>query len=750
MEDVGIGIVAFLVLFPLLVALVQLLVRSDTVRTYLTVVSALVIACGSVFCAAEFGGEGTTLLSLDSRTSSVVDYVAVGIDVVLCAYIVYRGISCRKWLAVLLAVVQLCLLVYVDFGVMDEVEVANALYIDDLSIVMALIIGVIGSAICVYALGYMRDHEARAHASDRRPVFFSLMFAFLGAMFAIVFTNELTWMLCAWEVTTVCSFALIGYTRTDEAIDNSFLQIVLNLLGGIAFSGALVWIGTVMGVNELDQFLSLGSSLMEAGYTVLVYVPVLLLCFAGFVKAAQMPFQNWLLGAMVAPTPTSALLHSSTMVKAGVFLLIKLSPLLGFNLPGYTVMLVGGVTFLFAALAAISQSNAKRVLAYSTISNLGLITACAGVGTDGAVWAAIFLVIFHAAAKSLLFCCVGTAEHHIGSRDIESMDGLFERMPRLSRLMALGILAMFIAPFGMLVSKWAALEAFATSENIVLMLLLAFGSAATFMFWAKWLGKIVAASNGKAEDVEQGVSGAEWASLGLMAVVAVGCCIGFPLISSMLVVPYLETVFGDVSATISQGDLWIMAVIACLLAVIMLGFSGTTKKKVVPVYLAGGSVDSQARTFRGSLGQEIPATQRNWYMEDVFGEKKMKLVGCVVSIALIVCSFSWCVQEVADNQDVVGYSIDARASYAGSSWEEDSDADFSMYLYYYLYNVESFEEYPEEYEEYYGFTSMEDLMEDVYDQLYGSDDDSYFGDDDDDTSSEDDDAQSSSDGEGGE
>lgn len=134
---------------------------------------------------------------------------------------------------------------------------------------------------------------------------------------------------------------------------------------------------------------------------------------------------------------------------------------------------------------AISQSNGKRVLAYSTIANLGLITACAGVGTAEAIWAAIFLVIFHAIAKSLLFLCVGTAEHHIGSRDIEDMDLLFERMPRLSRMMIVGIMIMFLAPFGMLVAKWATLVTFVDTRQFALLLMLAFGSAATFMFWAK-------------------------------------------------------------------------------------------------------------------------------------------------------------------------------------------------------------------------------------------------------------------------
>ena len=242
------------------------------------------------------------------------------------------------------------------------------------------------------------------------------------------------------------------------------------------------------------------------------------LAFAGITKAAQMPFQTWLLGAMVAPTPTSALLHSSTMVKAGVFLLVKCAPLYAVcPAPSVMVMLVGGITFALCSFMAISQSNAKRVLAYSTIANLGLITMCAGVGTPEAVWAAIFLIIFHAIAKSLLFLCVGTAEHHIGSRDIEDMDLLFERMPRLARFMMLGIMCMFIAPFGMLVAKWATLVSFVDMDQVALILILAFGSAATFMFWAKWLGKLAGIA-GQPENVELTVHKSEWASLLLMVV----------------------------------------------------------------------------------------------------------------------------------------------------------------------------------------------------------------------------------------
>ena len=727
--EIGIASIAYLVLLPVLVALVLLIVRNDKIRSYVTVIGALLIACGSIFLAVQFLAADAHMYWVDAQSFTLINYATLVIDAALCLYVIAKGIYYKKYLAVLLAVVQLGLAFYLDLAVAEHISVESALYIDNLSIIMALIIGIIGSGITVYALGYMRVHEQHSKGPDRRHVFFAVMFVFLGAMFALVFCNALTWMLCAWEITTVCSFALIGYTRTEEAIKNSFLQIVLNLIGGIAFSIALIWVGSFYSCMEFNKFIEMTLAFMQGGLVVVGYVPLMLLALAAFTKAAQMPFQSWLLGAMVAPTPTSALLHSSTMVKAGVFLLVKLSPCLGFNIPGYLVMTVGGVTFLFCALAAISQSNAKRVLAYSTISNLGLITACAGVGTEGAVWAAIFLIIFHAAAKSLLFLCGGTAEHHIGSRDIESMDDLFERMPRLARLMAIGIMGMFIAPFGMLVSKWAALQAFASSDNVILIMLLVFGSAATFLFWAKWLGKILAIANSGAEDVEVSVFRSEWSALGLMTVLTVGCCIAFPLISLVVVVPYLSGVFGSVSETISNGDLWIMALIGLVVAVVFLGFTGATKKRVMPVYLSGVGIDARARSFRNSFNGETVATQRNWYMGDLFGEKKMGLIGACVSLSIIFCSFAFVTQDAAANTSVLTGITAEQTSYRNSVWAENG-ISFDSYQFFYEQYSGSYEQYADEYAKSYGINSVDELMDKVYSDFlndYESNKETYSG-----------------------
>ena len=199
----------------------------------------------------------------------------------------------------------------------------------------------------------------------------------------------------------------------------------MNLLGGLAFAGALIWLASTGGGMELDKLIATGG--------IIALVPAVLISFAGITKSAQFPFSSWLVGAMIAPTPVSALLHSSTMVKAGVYVMVRFAPVLQGTTPGYMIALVGGFTFLLASAIAISQSNAKKVLAYSTIANLGLIVACAGIGTYEAIWAAILLIIFHAVSKSLLFLCVGTVEHQIGSRDIEDMNGLITRMPKVDR-----------------------------------------------------------------------------------------------------------------------------------------------------------------------------------------------------------------------------------------------------------------------------------------------------------------------------
>jgi len=621
----------FLILFPFVVALALLVLKTDAARDIIVKVASIVIAAASIYLTVQYFGSGGEYFDYESET---INYLMMGIEVCLAIVLFYLGIKYKKYLASVLVAIQAPIMVWFELSIGHGIHVANNLYVDRLSIVMVLIIGIIGTLICWYSIGYMKDFQHHHHGEpDRRPWFFFLMFLFLSAMFGIVVSNNLVWLYFFWEITTLCSFFLIGFTKTQEAINNSFRALIMNLLGGLGFVLAIVVLGKFYGILELNQMLAMG--MMGAS----VVVPAALLAFAGITKAAQMPFNSWLLGAMVAPTPTSALLHSSTMVKAGVFLVIKLSPVLGWNIAGIMVMLVGGITFLMASFAAISQSNAKRVLAYSTVANLGLIVACGGIGTYAAVWAGIMLIIFHAVTKSLLFLCVGTAEHNIGSRDIEDMDGLFGRMPKLATFMIVGISGMFLAPLGMLVSKWAAMKAFIDSGNVLLVMMIVFGSAATLFYWTKWLGKMVAIMS-KRENIQQNVHKEEWLVLTTLTVLTVVICLVFPVMSSLLVVPYLQATFPNVAAlALSSSNMYIMSAMLALVVLLPLLFYGKTNKRIVPIYMAGANLGDDL-TFRNSMQQPTEVSLRNWYMEDYFAEKRMNLIGVIATVVVLVIAFS--------------------------------------------------------------------------------------------------------------
>lgn len=652
-------LIGALILVPLAVAFLLLFVRNDTARALLVVATLALLAVLAVITALQYLLAPSNFVLPQAE---LVSYAALFASVLCCFYIVWRGIRAGNYLAIFLAGLQLVLVLFYELGMAHDAVITADVYLDQLSIIMALVIAIVGGLICVYALGYMRDYqehlelegsrlavsgdpsriaEALKLVRDRRPVFFAVIFLFLSAMFALVFSNRLSWMLVAWEVTTVCSFVLIGYSKTKEATKNSFKALNINLAGALAFSLALIMLaGEGFKIFELDQ-------LVAAGIGGALILPLMLLAFAGMTKAAQMPFQGWLLGAMVAPTPVSALLHSATMVKAGVFLLIRLAPTFGWNLPGLFVIIVGGLTFLICSALAISQSNAKRVLAYSTVANLGLITCCVGVGTPEATWAAIFLLIFHAGAKALLFCSVGTAEHHLGSRDIEAMDNIFVRMPWIASLLALGMMAMFIAPFGMLISKWAALVSIAESGHFELLFILAFGSALTFVVWAKWLGKVLSLAQGQ-KPVSSRVSPFEKITLALMAFTLLVLTLGLPYISEWGVVPYLRE-----TGMILQLLPWItasdvlgydnLAIMSIILMVLMVLFAVQLLRRRPAindtVYMAGVGQDSNKRTYSNAFGETTAATQRNWYMEQIFGEEALGKRATVLVGATLVLFF---------------------------------------------------------------------------------------------------------------
>ncbi|MEI6101028.1 MAG: proton-conducting transporter membrane subunit [Eubacteriales bacterium] len=627
--------IGFFILFPLICALALYAIKHNGARKVVVNVASAITIVGVVLFIADFFTSGKSSISVpDPETMGVIMLIC---ELFITGLIVFLCCKHKRYYLIPLPLVQTGLIIWLEYFSNIAVAESSTFYVDQLTIIMCFVIGVVGCLICIYALGYMKGyHEHHKDVPDRRPMFFFMLFLFLSAMFGLVFSNNLIWMFFFWEVTTLCSFILIGYSKTKEAVRNSFRALWMNLLGGLAFSIAIVYCAVSLHTEGLQQLIQMGT----AGAAVII--PVILLSFAGLVKSAQFPFSRWLLGAMVAPTPTSALLHSATMVKAGVFLLIRLSPVLGNNWAGIMVTTVGGFTFLAGSLLAIADSDGKKVLAYSTIANLGLIAACAGVGANEAVWAACLLVIFHAVSKSLMFLSVGAVENNTGSRNIEDMHGLIVKMPELAFVLVVGIAGMFLAPFGMLISKWAALKAFVDANNLLLIVFLVFGSAATLFYWTKWLAKLVAVLH-HSDRLKQKVRGGEWFSLITHAILMIALFLLFPTISTYLIEPFLQNIFGIATPVIiSEGNTNIMIIMLFMIIILPFGiriFTFGKKQKVVASYMGGVNVGDD-REFIDSFGGHKKMYLSGWYMKSYFGEKRLlipsEVIGAAIIIALII------------------------------------------------------------------------------------------------------------------
>lgn len=623
-----VAITVFL-LFPLAAALTIFLVKKDAARNLIVRISAVITALLTLVVVGLFFRDG---IALSSPWEKSIDLIMGAVEVLIAVYIITLGIRNKKYVISILSFVQTAAVLCFEIGLKKGIEVEKAIVFDKFTAIMALVIGLVGSLICIYAVGYMKAyHEHHKEYKERKSFFFSVLFLFLSAMFGIVLSNNLMWMYFCWEITTLCSFLLIGYTQTEEARNNAFRALVINLIGGVAFAAAIIVIGMTYKTLELSAF-------TEMKPDAVIMIPVFLLSLAALTKSAQLPFSSWLLGAMVAPTPTSALLHSATMVKAGVYLIIRLAPLLGPTTVGRIVTFGGGVTFLACSLMAISQSDAKKILAYSTLANLGLIVICASAGTQESLWAAILLIIFHAVSKSLLFISVGSAEHQIGNRNVENMDLLVGVSSKLAFYMMIGIAGMFLAPFGMLVSKWVAMKALIDSDNVIVVIILAYGSAATLFYWAKWMGKLVSKVNMGHQNNHQ-LSLDEELPITVLAVLVVVSCFTFPLVSKYALEPYLTEVYGNTALIpIETSDIKLMLYMLSMLILLPISFIPVyknDKRRKVPIYMAGENTGDN-QTFYGSMGVKQKVEMRNWYMEDFFGSPKLTLISDALCAGILV------------------------------------------------------------------------------------------------------------------
>ncbi len=308
------------------------------------------------------------------------------------------------------------------------------LRLDSLSLIFALLITGIGALVVAYSMPYMQGEQGLGR-------YYASLTLFMLAMFGLVMAGNLLLLFVFWELTSISSYLLIGFRHEEAESQEAALQALLVTgAGGLAMLAGIVLIGQVYGSFDLGVILAEPTRLRAHP----LYGWALGLILAGaFTKSAQFPFHFWLPKAMVAPTPVSAYLHSATMVKAGIYLLARLSPLLGGSIAWQaTLTTAGGLTMLLGAWQALRQHDLKGILAYTTISTLGMMVALLGLGTAEASQAALVTLVAHALYKGALFLVAGAVDHETGTRDVRLLGGFWAYGPALGLVAALAALSM--------------------------------------------------------------------------------------------------------------------------------------------------------------------------------------------------------------------------------------------------------------------------------------------------------------------
>ena len=302
-----------------------------------------------------------------------------------------------------------------------SLDVAFAFRIDGLSMLFALLISGIGALVVPYAASYLAGHRSLARLQWT-------LLAFMLAMLGLVTADDVVLLFVFWELTTITSFLLVGFDHENPAARRAALQaLVITGAGGLAMLAGLVILGEIAGTYRLSEILA-----SDVDFTAHAMYPVVLalVLLGAFTKSAQFPFHFWLPGAMAAPTPVSAYLHSATMVKAGIYLLARMQPALGGTEAWFAVLTsVGAITAVWSSMMALRQTDAKLMLAWTTVMALGTLTLFLGSSERIAVLAAMTFLLVHALYKCALFLVIGNVDHGTGTREIARLGGLARALP---------------------------------------------------------------------------------------------------------------------------------------------------------------------------------------------------------------------------------------------------------------------------------------------------------------------------------
>lgn len=462
--------VLMLVLLPIIAAFLVLVVPLGRAQ-YGVVGAVLALLSGVTF--ALYNSLGTFSYQLPP----FINILIIAADVTLLLFFLYQGRVYNHPKVMALAAVQLVLYGYIES--IASTAGSAEIVVDELSKFMFLIINGVGGIIVLYSVKYMEDEPT---SPLKKRLFVGGLLVFLSVMNLIVIANSILLFFFLFEMTTLASYLLIAFRDDEVSRANALKALWMNQIGGVVILlGALV---AIIGFKSV----MFDTLLQSTGGMVLFSIA--LLSMAALVKGASIPFEGWLLGAMVAPTPVSAMLHSATMVKIAPYLILKLAPALAMSMVGGIISIIGALVFVAASYLALSRSVLKEILGYSTVALLGLMMALASIGSEESMNLAMALMLFHALSKALLFLSAGVLERVHHAKNIEEMKGMVTRSPKTVGFILFGFVSLTLPPFGLFMGKLFAISSIASllkehPSNLIILLALIVGSALMVLLYFK-------------------------------------------------------------------------------------------------------------------------------------------------------------------------------------------------------------------------------------------------------------------------
>ena len=542
-----------------------------------------------------------------------IDKVVAVADILLLVFFGWIAFRMKSAITVVLSLVQLVIFIYL----LNEKDANHGMQfsIDMLSVFMFLLINVISGVILVYACRYINEEPCSVM---RKKYFLAIMFGFISVMNLLVCANDLEYFYLFFELTTLTSFLLIRFRQDKDSESNALTALWMNQVGGLAILAAIFLI-----IHNGYGYPGFSNLIVNADSQGML-APVALLCVAALVKGAQMPFSNWLLGAMVAPTPVSALLHSSTMVKIAPFIILRLSPVLHDSPVAMVLSALSGFVFVIAAINALAQDHFKRILAYSTISLLALMIMMAAIGSSTAIMASLILVLFHGISKSMLFLNAGILEKVFHMKHASEMDRLGETGPFTSFAISIGFMSLLLPPFGAFIGKWLSIESLGNLPgkgklfSLLAVAAIAFGGAVLSLLYFKVMGVLIA-RNGSSETVRVEKTGPVYTqTIYILLALLFTALLGFPFLVNGLFAPVVSGLSGIsikaafVGLTMQIGDMqmnmlpMLVAFFLFPMAIIVSMFIRFKQADRVKEYACGEKVNYSFSSFYFSTDRAAP------------------------------------------------------------------------------------------------------------------------------------------------